>query len=74
MKNSFLRGWMSCAAFTSLYQDLVYKDAENYAKHVLNSWVDRRITVPIAIIFIGMIIIWGILDRIEQELSCTNKK
>lgn len=52
MKN-FIRGALCYSAILSLWQDLIYKNAENYANRILNGgWIDRSITIPLAIIWL----------------------
>lgn len=59
----FFAGMLVYASITSLLQDLVYKTGEAYAEFVRNSWIDRSITIPLAII--GIIISF-VLTREEK--------
>lgn len=50
------KGIVAYACVLSLYQDIVYKDAQTYANYILNGgWTDRAITIPLAIL--GLILV-----------------
>ena len=49
----FDRGMLCAVCLISLFQDIVYGTAEKYAAYILNGgWIDRSITIPIALIFL----------------------
>ena len=57
----FIQGVLTMACLTSLYQDIVFKDAQGMATYLFNGgWIDRAATIPIAIL--GLLIVgmtWG---------------
>lgn len=54
----FLSGACVGTAIVSLYQDLVFGNAENYARYILGGgWTDRAITIPLALVLIAASIV-----------------
>lgn len=53
----FTRGFISYGCISSLWQDLYYGSAEKFSEYVLNNWIDRRISIPVAIVLLIFIMI-----------------
>lgn len=66
-KDYLLYGMIIYSAGYSLYQDLVYKTAEGMIKHVENSWTDRSITIPIALILLVLTVSIIVIDRLTGD-------
>ncbi len=57
--NNFVRGMITAWAAVSLYQDLVWKTADRYAAYILdNGWIDRRVSIPLALI--SLVVVWAV--------------
>lgn len=58
-----IKGALIYACLSSLYQDIVYKDAQGMIDHLLEGgWTDRAKTIPVAII----ILIGIVIDQIQE--------
>jgi hypothetical protein len=55
--NPFWRGVITYGAVTSLIQDSMGK--EEYLRRVETGWIDASITVPIALLALLYVFIWG---------------
>lgn len=54
----FIKGMFFYWAIQSLYQDLFYGSAEAFCTYVMNGgWIDKSITIPLAIFIIILCII-----------------
>lgn len=45
----FWKGVVYAFCIMSLYQDIFFGTGEAYANYVANNWIDRSITIPIAL-------------------------
>ena len=56
----FMRGMICYGALSSLRQDIIYRTAENYSDYILNNWIDKSITIPLALIMLIYVFVSGL--------------
>lgn len=73
--HSFLRGVITAIAISSLWQDIVYGTADNFARYILNGgWVDRSITIPVAIVALVLVAISAFSQYQTDRWECESQR